>query len=339
MVWIQFAVCLAIIVLAGTKLAKYGDLVAEKTGLGRVWIGVVLLATITSLPELATGISSVTLVGEPDLAIGDLFGSNLINLVIIAIIDLVHRSGPALHYMSRGITLGAVLSLFLIAAAATFLYLAQNLPTLTIFGRIGILSLILFLLYLLAQYMIFRFQSAKSADVQGNEIVPANDRHMSLKRAVTLFVVAAIATAGAGIWLAPVGDQISQVTGLSASFVGTLFLAICTSAPEIVVSISAARLGALEMAVGNMVGSNLFNMGVVIFVNDLFYAAGPILQGAEVYHVITALFAVLMSSIVIIGIVFRPRFWLRIWVGVDTVALALLYFAAMTTLYFLSKPA
>jgi len=80
-------------------------------------------------------------------------------------------------------------------------------------------------------------------------------------------------------------------------------------------------------------------MGVVIFVNDLFYAAGPILQGAEVYHVITALFAVLMSTIVIIGIVFRPRFWLRIWVGVDTVALALLYFAAMTTLYFLSKPA
>ena len=339
MVWIQFAVCLAIIVLAGTKLAKYGDLIAEKTGLGRVWIGVVLLATITSLPELATGISSVTLVGEPDLTIGDLFGSNLINLVIIAIIDLVHRSGPALHYMSRGITLGAALSLFLIAAAATFLYLAQNLLTLTIFGRIGILSLILFLLYLLAQYMIFRFQSAKSADAQGNEIVPANDHHMSLKRAVTLFVVAAIATAGAGIWLAPVGDQISEVTGLSASFVGTLFLAICTSAPEIVVSISAARLGALEMAVGNMVGSNLFNMGVVIFIVDLFYAAGPILQGAEVYHVITALFAVLMSSIVIIGIVFRPRFWLRIWVGVDTVALALLYFAAMTTLYFLSKPA
>jgi len=88
-----------VIIVAGTKLAKYGDLIAEKTGLGRIWIGVVLLATITSLPELATGISSVTFVGEPDLTMGDLFGSNLINLVIIAVIDLFYTRGPVLHYL------------------------------------------------------------------------------------------------------------------------------------------------------------------------------------------------------------------------------------------------
>ena len=148
-----------------------------------------------------------------------------------------------------------------------------------------------------------------------------------------------MATAGAGTWLAFIGDQISEVTGLSTSFVGTLFLALVTSSPEIVVSISAVRLGAAHMAVGNVVGSNLFNMGVVIFIDDLFYAKGPILQGADIDHIITALFAVLMSGIVIIGIVFRPRFWLRLWVGVDTIALAVIYLAAMTTIYLLSKPA
>lgn len=337
LVWIQFAICLAVIIVAGTKLAKYGDVIAEKTGLGRVWIGVVLLATITSLPELATGISSVTFIGEPNLTLGDLFGSNLINLLIIAIIDLVYRNGPVLHYLGTGIVLSTVLSLFLIAAAATSLYLAQNLLTVALFGRIGVYSLVLFCLYLLAQYMIFRFQSAKGEDTQENEVLSTNHDLISLKRVVTFFVVAAVATAGAGTWLASIGDQISEVTGLSASFVGTLFLAICTSAPEIVVSISAARLGALDMAVGNMVGSNLFNMGVIIFIDDLFYSAGPILQGAEIDHVITALFAVLMSSIVIIGIVFRPRFWLRIWVGVDTTALAVIYLGAMVTLYLLSS--
>lgn len=337
MVWIQFVICLAIIVVAGTKLAKYGDLIAEKTGLGRVWIGVVLLATITSLPELATGISSVTLVGEPDLTMGDLFGSNLINLLIIAIIDLVHRDGrPVLHYLGTGIVLSTVLSLFLIAAAATSLYLAQNVLTILLFGRFGIYSLMLFLLYLLAQYMIYRFQPEKSEDSQRNEAAPVSNL-ISLKRVVTLFVVAAVVTAGAGTWLAFIGNQIAEVTGFSTSFVGTLFLAVCTSAPEIVVSISAVRLGTPHMAVGNVVGSNLFNMGVIIFMDDLFYAGGSILQGVSIDHIVTALFAVLMSSIVIIGIIFKPRLWLRIWVGADTVALTVIYIAAMVTIYLLSK--
>ena len=77
MVWINFAIALAIIIFAGTRLARYGDAIAEKTGLGRLWIGLILLAAITSVPELATGISSVALVGDPDLAVGALFGSNI----------------------------------------------------------------------------------------------------------------------------------------------------------------------------------------------------------------------------------------------------------------------
>ncbi len=113
MVWMQFIICLAIIIATGTKLSKYGDLIAQKTGLGRVWIGVVLLATITSLPELATGISSVTFVGKPDLTMGDLFGSNLINLAIIAIIDIFHTRGPVLHFLGTGIVLTTVLSVTL----------------------------------------------------------------------------------------------------------------------------------------------------------------------------------------------------------------------------------
>ena len=336
MVWVQFIICLAIIVVAGTKLAKYGDLIAEKTGLGRVWIGVVLLATITSLPELATGISSVTFVGEPDLTIGDLFGSNLINLVIIAVIDLVHKSGPVLHYLGSGIVLSTVLSLMLIAAAATSLFLAQNLLTIALFGRVGVYSVLLFCLYLLAQYIIFRFKLVRSQETQESEVISTASHPVSLRKVVAFFVAAALVTVGGGVWLALIGAQISEVTGLSTSFVGTLFLAICTSAPEIVVSISAVRLGALEMAVGNMVGSNLFNMGVTIFIDDLFYAAGPVLHVVDMEHIITALFALLMSSIVIIGIIFRPRFWLRVWVGVDTAALILLYSGAMVTLYLLS---
>ena len=150
MVWVKFAISLAVIIVAGTKLAKYGDVIAVKTGLGRVWVGVVLLAAITSLPELATGISSVALVGKPDLALGDLFGSNLINLAVIAIIDVFYRRGPVLHYLGTGIVLAAILSTLLIAAAATSVYIARNVSSFGIFGYIGLYSPILLSLYLLA---------------------------------------------------------------------------------------------------------------------------------------------------------------------------------------------
>ncbi len=288
MVWLQFIICLAIIIAAGTRLSKYGDLIAQKTGVGRVWIGVALLATVTSLPELATGISSVTFIGEPDLTIGDLFGAALVNLAIIAVIDIVHRRGPVLHYLGTGIVLTTILSIMMIAAAATSLYLAQNLLTMALFGRVGIYSVVLFCLYLLAQYMIFRFQSVKTDESEENRVMPTNHDLISPKRVATFFIISAGVTIGAGVWLASIGAGIIKSTGLSASFVGTLFLGICTTAPEIVVSISAARLGALEMAVGNVVGSNLFNIGVIIFIDDLFYAAGPILQGVDIGHVVTA---------------------------------------------------
>jgi len=333
LVWVKFAICLAVILVAGTRLSKYGDVIALKTGLGRVWVGVILLATITSLPELATGISSVALVGNPDLTLGDLFGSNLINLVVIAIIDVFYTRGPVLHYLGSGIVLVAILSTLLVAAAASFIYIAQSVSSLGVLGYIGFYSPILLCLYLLAQYMLFRFQRTPDGQPADNGSVTANYEGVSLRRASTFFVVAALATIAAGAWLGLIGDEISQVTGLKASFVGTIFLAVCTSAPEIVVSISALRLGALEMAVGNVIGSNLFNMGVVIFVDDLFYTTGPILSHASMDHVGTALFTILMSCVVIIGLIFRPRFWPRIWVGVDTAVLILLYIGAVVVLY------
>jgi cation:H+ antiporter len=337
LVWVKFAICLAVIVVAGSRLSKYGDVIAVKTGLGRIWVGVILLATITSLPELATGISSVALIGKPDLTLGDLFGSNLINLVVIAIIDVLYTRGPVLHYLGSGIVLAAILSTLLVAAAATFIYIAQNVSSLGIFGYIGFYSPILLCLYLLAQYMLFRFQRTQQGQPPDNGSVTANYEAVSLRKASAFFIIAALATIAAGTWLGFIGDEISQVTGLKASFVGTIFLAICTSAPEIVVSISALRLGALEMAVGNVIGSNLFNMGVTIFVDDLFYTTGPILSYVAMDHVGTALFAILMSCVVIIGLIFRPRFWPRIWVGIDTAVLILLYFGAIVVIYSMGR--
>jgi cation:H+ antiporter len=338
LVWIKFIICLSVILIAGTRLSKYGDALAEKTGLGRIWIGVVLLATITSLPELATGVSSVAFVGKPDLTLGDLFGSNLINLVVIAIIDVLYTRGPVLHFLGTGIVLATILSTMLIGAAATAIYVAQNVAPLGIFGYIGLYSPILLCLYLLAQYMLIRFRPAQQSHSPAETFVTKTYDNISLSKVSTFFAIAALATIGAGTWLGFIGNELSQVTGLNTSFVGTLFLAICTSAPEIAVSISALRLGALDMAVGNVIGSNLFNMGVIIFVDDLFYTGGPILSYVSTDHIGTALFSILMSCAVLIGLIYRPRFWPRIWVGVDTAALILVYCLAISVLYLSARP-
>ena len=338
MVWVKFAICLAVILVAGTRLAKYGDVIAAKTGLGRVWIGVILLATITFLPELATGISSVALVGKPDLTLGDLFGSNLINLAVIAIIDVLYTRGQVLQYLSFSIVLAATASTLLVAAVATFIYVAQTVVSLGIFNYIGLYSPILLFLYLLVQYMLIRFRPTQQGQHATNGSVAADYESVSLRRVNTFFAIAALVTIGAGTWLGFIGDELSEVTGLETSFIVTLFLAICTSAPEIVVSISALRMGALDMAVGNMIGSNLFNMGVVIFVGDLFYTTGPILSYVTMDHISTALFAVLMGCVVILGLIFRPRFWPRIWVGLDTAVLILLYLGAIGVLYLQGGP-
>jgi cation:H+ antiporter len=336
-VWIQFVICLAIIVIAGTRLSRYGDIIAEKSGLGRIWVGIVLLATVTSLPEVATGISSVAIVKIPDLAIGDLFGSALINLAILAVVDLVYKKGPVLHGLGNGIVLATILSMLLLAAGAASIFLAHDVFNPSIFGLIGISSLLLFCLYLVSQYMLFHFKT-RQLDPVDNVNAQSNDYTLvSLKKTYLYFGLTAIAIVAAGIWLGTIGDQIAESTGLKASFVGTLFLAISTSAPEMVVSISAARMGALEMAVANIVGSNLFNMGVVIFLDDLVYSEGPILGGVSSGHILTALFALMMSSVVVIGIIFRPKLWMKAWMGMDTIFIGILYISALVSLYFYGK--
>jgi cation:H+ antiporter len=129
---------------------------------------------------------------------------------------------------------------------------------------------------------------------------------MPKKTVYLKFALAAIAVIGAGIWLSFVGDEIAEITGLGASFVGSLFLAITTSLPELTVTIAALRLGAIDMAVADILGANMLDM-VVITWADLSYSRGPILTMVSRSHLITALVAVIMSLVVIVGLRFHPQ--------------------------------
>jgi len=301
LVWLAFLVCLGIILLAGTKLARYGDIIAEKTGLGGIWVGMVLLAAITSVPEMATGIGSAALVGSADLATGTLFGSNLFNLAILALLDVSYPVTPLLTIVSSRHSLLVIGIIVLTAIAGVSIIVGEAFSGFSI-GWLGVPGIIILITYV---FFIRRMTKVEN-DSPAEETEDKQYDSESIKTVWFKFCLAALAVIGAGIWISFIGDEIAQVTGWGTSFVGSLFLAIGTSAPELVVTFAAIRIGSTDMAMADILGSNMFNIAIIFFI-DIFYTEGPVLSGVSNVHLITVLTGILMAIIVIIGLRVRQR--------------------------------
>jgi cation:H+ antiporter len=303
LVWFKFLLCLAIILFAGTKLARYGDAIAEKTGMGRIWIGLVLIAAITSMPEMVTGVSSVALVASPDLALGTLLGSCCFNLSILAVLDVLHARTPVLSEASPRHVVSAGYGILLVAVAAGGIVLGQRMSAVGL-GWVGIGSIAVFVVYMVGMRQMFLFErshqgpSAKASSLQYAEIPK--------KRVYFGFAISAAAVICAGTWLAFIGDDIGEATGWNASFVGSLFLAITTSAPELVVTITALRLGAIDLAVADVLGANMLDVAIIAPV-DLFYRQGLVLSSVSGGHLITVAAVASMNLLVIAGLKVRAR--------------------------------
>ncbi|TET16658.1 MAG: sodium:calcium antiporter [Dehalococcoidia bacterium] len=303
MVWLKFTLCLVIILFAGTRLARYGDAIAEKTGLGRIWIGLLLLAAITSMPELVTGVSAVALVKLPDLALGNLLGSCLFNLAILALLDIIYRPAPILSQASSRHMMSASIGILLIAIAAGGILAGGRFPGLTM-GWVSVPGIMVLVLYIAGVWWIFR--SERGYQPQPVPVVSPQYEGLPAKTVYLRFALAAVAIIGAGIWLSFIGAEIAGTYGWHASFVGSLFLAITTSVPELVVTIAALRLGAIDMAVADILGSNMFNIAIITPV-DLFYTPGSLLSSVSRVHLITAVVAIVMTLLVIVGLRFRQK--------------------------------
>lgn len=299
LVWAKFALCAALIGVAGAALTHYGDAISGKTGLSRNWAGLILLATATSLPELFTGISASS-AGSADIAIGDVLGSCVFNLVMLAGLDAITRGEPLFRRLDQGHILTAGFGVVLIGFVGASLLLSPVGVDLKLL-HIGGATPILLALYLVATRAVFTYEQQKGsglADAAGIAVMP-------LQRAIVGYLAAAAVVAGAGIWLPHIGIEIAEVMGWRTSFVGTLFIAAATSLPELAVTVSAVRMGARDLAAATLLGSNLFNM-LVLAVDDAFYLPGPILAAASRSHAVTAFAAVVMSGIVIVALLLRP---------------------------------
>lgn len=303
LVWLEFALCLLLIAVAGYRLSLYGDMIAEKLALTRTWVGVVMVASVTSLPELVTGVSSVTVAQTPDIALGDILGSCVFNLALIVILDFLHRQSSVYTSAHVGHTLTAGFGVIMIGFVGINLLLAANGSHVAL-GHVGLYTPVILLLYALAMRTIYRYEQMR--ELPSADLAPERYARTTLRQALIGYTIAAGVVVAAGIWLPIVGKALALQNGLTESFVGTLFVAAVTSLPEAVVSIAAVRLGALDMALGNLFGSNLFNIAILA-VDDIAYTPGPLLAAVDPAHAVSALSAMVMSGIAIIGLFYRAR--------------------------------
>lgn len=308
LIWFQFVLCAALIGIAGYQLSRYGDAIAQRTGLSGSWIGLALLATVTSLPELATGITSVTVANAPNLAVGDALGSCVVNLVFLVVIDFFFRKEPVWHRASQGHVLAAAFGVVMLGFTLVSLLMSQVKPSQAMVASASVTQLgfglatpVLLALYLVAMRTVFAYERDHAAleTVELDAALPA------LRAAVVRFALAAGVVAAAGIWLPFVATDLANAMGWNKSFVGSLFVALATSMPELAVTLSALRMGALDMAIGNLLGSNLFNVAIIA-VDDLFYRPGALLASVSPLHAVTAGSAITMTGLAMVGLFFKP---------------------------------
>lgn len=328
----QFLVCAAVIVIAGTFLARFADAIAELTKLGRLVVGSVLLAGATSLPEITVDVSAIRM-DMPDLAVGDLLGSSLMNLLILAMLDLSHHSrGKMLSKQAAAHALSGSLSAALTALAGLGLLTGKALADYAILN-VSPVSILIAIAYAFGVRLIYLDQriaaQERREELRNESPLPAE---MTLRKALLGFGLCAAAILIAGPFLASAAGKLAEETGLGKTFVGTTLVALSTSLPELVSSMAALRMGALDLAIGNVFGSNAFNM-ILLIPLDLLHAQ-PLFAVVSHEHVVTCMATILATLVAIMGQLYRAESRLR-FIEPDAWLVIAIVVGALTLLYYL----
>jgi cation:H+ antiporter len=321
MVWVQFIAASAILVLTARQLAKYGDIIAIRTKLGGMFVGTLLLAGATSLPELLTTINSL---GQnvPNLAAGNMFGSNMFNMFMLAILDLTNQNARILRQVALKHALTAGLAILLIGMAVLFIDINQDWKI----GWVGLDSLLMMGVYLGGVRLL-----------QGNSPPPSpkaaevDPKLLPLWKALLGFGIATAILVAVAPFLVSSSARIAEISGLGTGFVGILLIGMVTSLPEMVTTISAARMGAYDLAVGNLFGSNVFNM-FALGLTDVFLTSGRFIAAIDRDFAVAGMISLLLTALGLLGNLARLERRL-LFIEIDALLLILVYISGLWVLY------
>lgn len=339
-----FAVAAVMVWIAGTRLSRYADAISTKTGIGQAAIGLMLLAGVTSLPEIGVTVSSA-FAGDKQLALNNLFGSIAMQVAILAVIDFaIGRKALTAVLPETTLMLQGVLNVLLLAFAAAAMVVGDIL----IFG-VGAWSTACLFAYVGCVWMLSSSRGRspwlpgregqldedvlRQAEARAEREKEKKHEERPLRSTVFRTVIAAAVILMAGYALSRSGSAIAEQTGIGASFIGFVLLAIATSLPELSSALSAARLGRYTMAISDILGTNLINVAL-IFVIDLTATGEPVLSEAGNFAIFGALLSIVVTAVFLVGLAERQdRTAGRL--GVDSVALLVLYAGGLVFLYML----
>jgi cation:H+ antiporter len=328
--WLTFLISAAAVAGAGIRLAKDGDSIAESTGLGGMWVGAILVAAATSLPELLTDINAV-LQDNASLAVGDLFGSSMTNMLILAIADLVTRKPRLLTRVALNQMLVGTLGIFLTVVAALGVFTGGGVGAVPLGWSTAVIGFV----YVAGMRLLHRNREEPVFRTPAETAEAARGRP-ELRFAVMGFGGSALIILIAAPFLAASAAELADSLGISHGFGGMLFLAITTSLPEAAVSYGSVRAGAYNLAVGNLLGSNCFNMAVLVPL-DFVEGPGSMLAGVESALAVGGLFAVLLTALAMLDVMNKAE--RRIWILEPGPGFMILtYLAGLYAAYSLSGP-
>ncbi|MBU0469495.1 MAG: hypothetical protein KKD07_07240 [Candidatus Omnitrophica bacterium] len=330
MYWIQFLISAVFIVLAGIRLTDYADKLSEQSNIGKAWIGIILLGLVTSLPEAIVSLTSVISLKANNMAIGNLLGSNNFNPMLIVVMDIFYRKGSITNDIgtnkshdisgSFAIILTLVVVGEILLGMHGFIFRVASLS----YG-----SILIAVLYFAGMRSLSSIDSGRS-QYSEKDPIKAQDCTISAFKIWINLVLSAVVVVVAAMWLAQSADVIADKTGLGRTFVGSIFLAIVTSLPEMVVSLSALRLGSFDMAIGNIFGSNMTNLFVVP-ICDIFYK-GAILSSVNSVHILTASVSIILVVIACLGIKIKHKRTV-LGLGWDSILMLLIFTIGNIFLY------
>ncbi len=339
--FVEIVLAGAAVVVSGSRLASLADGVADKYQLGSAWVGALLLATVTSLPEVVSGMTA-TWVGQTDMAFSAIFGSCSFNILLILLLNAFIGGGSILTGMGRSHSVSCSFGIVLMSIALFGITLVDKFQDNVRVAQICEWSVVglMVVTYMACMRMVFRVGQAPAAPV-GNDTTEAKKKPADHLLGRVAFVSMILVVAA--WWLARTGDVLAEhpieALGrpLGATFVGFLFLAIATSLPEIATGVASVRMGNLDMALGNIFGSNMFNIFVVPFLKLVSVFAGDelLMQGEDFHPVpnmIAGMLPILMTAVVVGSISYGRGRTVLGRLGVDSALLAAIYVAGMILL-------
>ncbi|WP_339149398.1 MULTISPECIES: sodium:calcium antiporter [unclassified Sutcliffiella] len=301
MVYLLFIISVIVTVGVAVKLSKYADIISKKSKNGGAFLGAVLLGGATSLPEITTSYTAA-IINNPDLILGNILGSNLFNMLTLAFINIYFIKRRIFQHKTKEHVFTALVGLILSIYLLVGLHIKSGFQ---VFG-IGLDSILLLAGYGLGMFFLSRIQVPEVPLNTTNVKKEIDYSSISMKRTVSFFILSCFLIMAFGTILTVTGDRIGEMTGLGSSFVGMFMIAVTTSLPEVVSCIVAVRLGNPGLAIGSVLGSNLFNL-FVLGSSDIFYRGGLLLSSVELFHYISTITLIIMNFIVLYTMLHRTK--------------------------------